>query len=295
MASPLFHQSKLGVTTRDLFGTAAPHRSLTQTAATLSKSRPSVNPADDVSFVPTKPSRAQIHVVTGYPTALPLHHRTIAEALAAAPDGATVKIMSGTYSIGSETLRVDRRVRIEPFDDDGTADNVSIYSDFGCTVFSISSSGALIRRISASQRRAEGFKILNQRGPLAPRTVEILSCDAILDNCNISTDCGVGVVIGGSGSASLRRCSILYTAREGVIVHDEASPTITNCNFRGCYESALLVETGADPSVERSIFSNCSTIGGGGGRMGAEDMGVHVAEGGLGRFDGNKISACGKA
>jgi hypothetical protein len=112
--------------------------------------------------------------------------------------------------------------------------------------------------------------------------VRLLSCDARLQGCTITSATGSGVGIEG-GSPSLLRCALRGCARSGVMAFGEAgggggAPRVQGCVIEGCGLHGVLARDGTAPEVTDNTISRNGGFG-------------LALQGCGGRFEGNALAA----
>ena len=149
-------------------------------------------------------------------------HRTIAGALAAAPDGAVVSVAAGHYP---EQLVLTRLVTVVAADGPGS---VVVHSDSGPTV-----------TVDSDAVTLSGLDI-TCGDPDLP-ALDVPRGEAALDGCRVDGAAWTTVLARGAGALAARDCRIRSTAGAGVVVTSEAGSSLENCVFPGVFSTAVVV------------------------------------------------------
>jgi len=184
---------------------------------------------------------------------------TIGEALAAAPDNATISIASGEYA---ETLHlVDRRLTLR-----GTGD--VILDATGSSQPVVRGAGGYLGLHELTLRAGEAA------------AVEMSGGELVMDRCELSAPYGPGLSVAARASFTVSRCAVTgaqdgvviedsggvledtridQVAGDGIIVRLGADPTVRNCEISACGRRGIYVYQAGRPVIERC---NISQVGG---------------------------------
>jgi parallel beta-helix repeat protein len=163
---------------------------------------------------------------------------TIGEALAAAPDDATISIASGEYA---ETLDITgRRLTLR---------------GSGTVVLDATGSGNPVVRATG------GFLGLHELTLRAGEVgaVEISGGKLEMDRCRISAPYGHALELTAKATFAVSRCSIIG-AQDGIVIED-AGGTLDETSIEQIAGDGIIVRLGADPTVRNCRISSCGRRG----------------------------------
>ncbi|WP_211177548.1 right-handed parallel beta-helix repeat-containing protein [Pseudonocardia acidicola] len=148
-------------------------------------------------------------------------HRSIAAALAAAPDGAVVTVAPGRYT---EQLVITRLVTVVAAEGPGS---VQVHSDAGSTV-SVAAGAVTLSDLDISGA-----------DPDLP-TVDVYGGEAALDGCRVDGAGWTALLARGSGALAARNCRIHNGSGAGVVVTSEAAGSLEGCAFPRIASTAVV-------------------------------------------------------
>jgi hypothetical protein len=200
-------------------------------------------------------------------------HRTLSEALAAAPDNARIFVRPGIYR---ESVRLEKAVEIRG---DGAREHIIIESAHGnCLRLEAGDAGgaALVSGLTlvgvAHGAGKKYFAVCVSRGALT------------LEDCIVASDSLACVAAQGeSATLDLRGCRIVRGASDGVLFSDGAGGTLQDCEIAGHARHGLHIKKSAAPLARR-----CTLSANGG-------SGLHVAQDGRGTLQDCEIATNAKA
>lgn len=165
-------------------------------------------------------------------------HRSIGAALNAAAPGTRIQIQPGTYR---ESLTLDRHVELVGRSE---VEAVVIEAQDG-ECLRLRSDRALISGLTLQSRRSAGKE-------WRYAAVEIETGQPLLENCMISSDSGVGVLIHGAAARpTLRHCRMYNCRENGLFIYDYAQSLIEDCAIFANALANIAIEEGGDPILRR--------------------------------------------
>lgn len=189
-------------------------------------------------------NKASGQIPAGSMPVVPDNYETIAAAIKAAKEGATIKVRGGTYN---ETLLITKSIRLQ-----AEGDVTLLSDDPESSVLYIADTGNVT---------VVGFNIEYKGGDLERRglaVVQIEKANAKLENCNIRGGLSDGVqVSGSSSSADLSKCTIEGNAEQGVMVDRGAKATMVECHLVNNGHSGLyIIHLGSKAAVSDSQLNS---------------------------------------
>ncbi|MBN8591712.1 MAG: right-handed parallel beta-helix repeat-containing protein [Anaerolineae bacterium] len=192
--------------------------------------------------------------------------RSITEALAKVPEGATIKVKPGLYR---ESVKLTKAVELIG---DGHREDILIESADG-NVLWMDTDFAAVRGLSLRQTgtpEAQKVAVYIPKGRL------------ILEDCDITSSSLAGIQVCNAGTNPvIRRCRIHNGNSAGVLAYEKASGTFEDCEMVGNGLSGIQVTEGANPTLRRcrmvdniasgllvlqnatGIFEDCEMVGNG--------------------------------
>lgn len=188
--------------------------------------------------------------------------RTIGEAIAAAPDGATLRIRPGTYR---ESLTLERPLHLVGDGVDPRAVNLVAT---GGPCLTSSARGASLRGLSLVYR---GFDVVD--------CLLIEGGDLRVEDSIVASRSGSAVAVRGAGTAPTLRGNLIREARDaGILVFEGAGGTYADNEITGSELAGIAVTSRGDPEVTGNrIHDN-------------PGAGIEVFQGGRGTFTDNEIA-----
>jgi parallel beta-helix repeat protein len=163
---------------------------------------------------------------------------TIGEALAAAPDDATIAISAGTYA---ETLELHaRRLTLR-----------------GTGMVILDASGSNNPVIGGIGGAVALHELTLQAGDAG--AVEMRGGELTVDRCSLSAPYGPGIRISGRATATVTKCTLIGT-QDGIIVED-AGGLIEDTAIENVDGDGIIVRVGADPTIRNCVVSLCGRRG----------------------------------
>lgn len=174
-------------------------------------------------------------------------YRSLCQAIAQAPSGARIQVQPGTYResiILNQTLELIARNELEPV--------ILEAPDSECLL--LRSERALISGFTLHSRRSAGKE---NRYP----AVVIETGQPILENCIISSDSGVGVLIHGAAARpTLRHCRMYNCRENGIFIYDYGQGLIEDCAIFANTLANVAIEEGGNPTLRRcQIYEGAET------------------------------------
>ncbi len=238
----------------------------------------------------------------------PAQYRSISAALAAAPEGALIRVGPGLYR---EHLTLTKPVQLiaDPADEvviEGSTDHVVwMQTDFArLSGFSLRLRPASDNLQKAAVYIPQGRLILEDcritSGALAGVEICNHGTDPVLRRCRITDgkaggvfvydngaglieDCDItgnalaGVEIKRGGSPTLRQCRITDGKQAGVLVYENGAGLIEDCDITGNALAGVAVQTGGSPTLRQCRITDCGA-------------GVFVQENGAGLLENCDIT-----
>lgn len=165
-------------------------------------------------------------------------HHSIAAAVRAAADGATISVQAGVYR---ESLVLDRPVTLVAEGEAGTVELVGVR---GPALTLLAADGAV-----------RGLKLSTDDGEPA---VVIAAGAMTLEDCEVS---GGGVEVTGAAAPSLRGCLISRTPGPGLLLHGGGASTVTNLHVRDVAGDGVVVDGTAHPHISGLVLRRVSGRG----------------------------------
>ena len=197
------------------------------------------------------------------------HHTTIAAAITASATGDRILIKPGEYD---ESLTIDKKLQIRG---DGRVEEITVRS-VDAPVISLRAGGGQISNLTI--RRAVEQDTQPEADELTA-AVQIEGGQPVVQDCDISSHVGSGIVIQGNADPAVRANRIHDNNQNGVLVIEQGRGTFEDNDISANTLSGVRVKTGGDPAVRANrIHDN-------------NQCGVYVSEQGRGTFEDNDISA----
>lgn len=170
-------------------------------------------------------------------------HASIAAALAAAPDGATIVVDPGTYA---ESLVFPRAATVVAA---AIAGAVTVEAPAGPAV-SVAAGSATLRQV-----------ILRGHDPALP-AVDVTGGSLTLDHCEIDAAAKAGLQARGAGVAVVMTGGrVRNSAGLGVVVADGASGTFEQTVIEHVSSDGVTISSGADPAFRQCTISDIKGVG----------------------------------
>jgi len=192
-------------------------------------------------------------------------YTTINEALANAPEGATISIKAGEYS---EIINIRKKVSLIGEDEEHTI--INPISEQNKYAVRLGAPGIIVQKLSITNGApglyscgirvsAVNTEIRNCRFFDNPVGIAVLTSDNIIADCKFYRCTDEGIVLVGSGSLEcnnnrIENC-VFYDNCDGIELQYSSNNVITNCEF---YDNT---HTGIDAiasSNDNNIISNCN-------------------------------------
>lgn len=197
------------------------------------------------------------------------HHETISAAIASAQPGSRILVRPGTYR---ECLVINKLLEISG---DGDMHEIIVENvDGSCLT------------MQAEYATVRGLTLHNyaQHSSRLPPAVNIPQGRLSLENCDITTDGRICVVIhGNSANPVIWRCHIRNSKGIGVLFHGRGRGTVEECDISSNAQAGIAIRHGGNPTIRRCHIHH-----------GAND-GVYVDEKGLGTVEECEIANNGRA
>ncbi len=170
-------------------------------------------------------------------------YASIAAALAAAPDGATIVVEPGTYA---ESLVFRQTAALVPA---GSPGSVTVEAPAGPAV-SVAAGSAELRQV-----------ILRGRDATLP-AVDVTGGSLTLDHCEIDAAAKAGLQARGTGAAVVMNGGrVRNSAGLGVVVTDGASGTFEQAVIEHVSADGVMISAGADPAFRQCTISDVGDVG----------------------------------
>ena len=148
---------------------------------------------------------------------------SISQALRAASDGTTIEIMEGKYQ---EELLIERAITLAAAkSSSGGFVRVEIQGTSVRPTLVCTASSSLVRGVSLlhlSQVSSEGRE--------CTRCVDVGTGSLILEECDITSVCGVGVVVRDAARLSAYRCRVARCGQNGIFIFSQGGALIDGCD-----------------------------------------------------------------
>jgi len=197
------------------------------------------------------------------------HHTTIAAAITASAAGDWILIKPGEYD---ESLTIDSDLQIRG---DGRVEEITVRS-VDAPVISLRAAGAQISNLTIRQT-ATDERQREEGEPTAALQIE--GRQPVVQDCDISSGAGSGIVIRGNADPTVRANRIHDNKTNGVFVSGQGRGTFEDNDISVNALSGVRVRSGGDPTVRANRIH------------GNKEAGVFVWEQGRGTFEDNDISA----
>mmetsp|Transcript_30830 Transcript_30830/g.69511 ORF Transcript_30830/g.69511 Transcript_30830/m.69511 type:complete len:987 (-) Transcript_30830:683-3643(-) len=169
---------------------------------------------------------------------------SISQALRAASDGMTIEIMEGKYQ---EELFIDKAITLQASQTASGYCRVEIQGVTVRPVVVCSASGALVKGLSLIH-----LSQISKEGRDCTRCIDVAGGSLILEECDVTSVCGVGVVIRDGARLSAYRCRVNRCGQNGFFLFGKGGALIDGCDI--CENSFPGV--GMDDSVD-TIVRRC--------------------------------------
>lgn len=150
---------------------------------------------------------------------------SISQALRAATDGTTIEIMEGKYQ---EELLIDKAITLQAAKNPtGGFVRVEIQgTSVRPTLVCNASSGPLVRGLSLLH-----LSQVSSEGRDCTRCVDVGGGSLILEECDITSVCGVGVVVRDAARLSAYRCRVARCGQNGFFIFSQGGALIDGCDI----------------------------------------------------------------
>src|SRR5205823_14609838 len=82
---------------------------------------------------------------------------------------------------------------------------------------------------------------------------DLSQAQAVLEDCDISSDTLAGVSVHGSAAeATVRHCRLRDSGTSGIVFWDKGHGTVENCEITGNNVAGVLIRTGGNPVIQQS-------------------------------------------
>ena len=148
---------------------------------------------------------------------------SISQALRAATDGATIEIMEGKYQ---EELVIDKAITLQAAKDaSGKMVRVEIQGTSVRPTLVCNASSGLVRGLSLLH-----LSQVSSEGRDCTRCVDVGGGSLILEECDITSVCGVGVVVRDAARLSAYRCRVARCGQNGFFIFSQGGALIDGCD-----------------------------------------------------------------
>jgi parallel beta-helix repeat protein len=254
-------------------------------------------------------------IVTGHPVQQEFartHFETLHQAVEVAEDGQIIVCQAGKHYVGSRTVVLDKRLKIEGVRDVNSLPDpdalvprirdkdrlknpdttlidleylncdVRLFTDYGVPAITIAGSGIEVVGITVCQRI--NFKVTHlPQGEVAMCSVEINGGSCVFRECCFSSEGGMAVKVREGASPLFSKCTFEFAKLQGLWFGSRSSGRVEDCRIFSCNEANLQIEGLADPVVTRcKIFDSFA-------------CGVRVTDRGKGLLIDNEIYNCASA
>jgi F-box protein 11 len=194
--------------------------------------------------------------------------RSIAKALSAVPEGATIKVRPGLYR---ESLVLDKDVEII-----GEGERAEIVLETtGAHCITMATDRAAVRNLTLRQRSQQSD---------GKSCVYVPQGQLLLENCDLTSESFCGIEICNAGAAPIiRRCAIHDSASAGVYVHSQGAGLLEDCQIYANALAGVHIREGGNPTLR-----GCRIYEG-------KEGGVFVYENGAGLLEDCQIYANARA
>lgn len=149
---------------------------------------------------------------------------SISQALRAATDGTTIEIMEGKYQ---EELLIDKAITLQAAKSpSGGFVRVEIQGTSVRPTLVCNASSGLVRGLSLLH-----LSQVSSEGRDCTRCVDVGGGSLILEECDITSVCGVGVVIRDSARLSAYRCRVARCGQNGFFIFSQGGALIDGCDI----------------------------------------------------------------
>ena len=171
---------------------------------------------------------------------------SISQALRVATEGMTIEILEGKYQ---EELVIDKPVTIQAAGSalTGGFQPVEIQGVSLRPVVVSRSSGAMIRGISLLH-----LSQVSQEGKDCTRCLDIVGGSLVLEECRVSSVCGVGVVARDGAKVSAYRCAVNRCGQNGFFLYDKGGALIEDCDVLENAFPGIGMDNAVDTIIRRT-------------------------------------------
>jgi parallel beta-helix repeat protein len=171
-------------------------------------------------------------------------YRSIKAALADAAPGVTILVRPGVYH---ESVLIDKAITLTA--GERVADRVTIEcAEDGCV--RLAADGATVRNLTV---RSQLGLLARWFGSGEPTAIAILSGHALIENCDVSSNRGTGIVVSGSGSEpEIRNVKVHDCWLNGMLFTNRSRGVVENNDIYQNGWAGIRSETGSQPIVRRS-------------------------------------------
>ena len=173
----------------------------------------------------------------------PADHRSIAAALAAAPDGALITVHPGSYP---ENLVLRRPVTITAAQAEGQV----VVEPAAGAALTMTTGSATVRRVTLHGRDA------------TCAAAEVTGGSLTLDHCEVTAAARAAIEVrGGSAAVSMNGGRVRNSAGLGVVICDGASGTFERTAIEHVRSDGVTISSGADPAFRDCTISDVQGAG----------------------------------
>src|SRR5438876_1840570 len=177
----------------------------------------------------------------------PADFRSVQEAIRSAQPGARIVVRPGRYEEG---LILDKNLEICG---EGPREEIIIESpDFHCLA------------IQAGRVSIKGLTLRSLGGRKGNKrfAVDLVQGQAVLEECDISSDTLAGVSVHGPASeATVCRCRIHDGGTSGIIFWDKGRGTVEDCDISANGMAGVLIRSGGNPVIQRNRIRDGKMFG----------------------------------
>lgn len=149
---------------------------------------------------------------------------SISQALCAATDGTTIEIMEGKYQ---EELLIDKAITLQAANSpSGGFVRVEIQGTSVRPTLVCNASSGLVRGLSLLH-----LSQVSSEGRDCTRCVDVGGGSLILEECDITSVCGVGVVVRDAARLSAYRCRVARCGQNGFFIFSQGGALIDGCDI----------------------------------------------------------------
>jgi len=192
----------------------------------------------------------------------------IAEAIARAPDNATILVRPGLYA---ESLVVDRPLHLMPAETDGEAPVIAP-PEGPCLV-------VRARTGSVVGLRLQGPGPAVTQPPAMVPCIDIVASGVLIEGNRILNPSGPAIRIRGGAEPTILGNSITGTGGAGILISSGARGTVVDNRIQGAEKSGIVVADGAKPRVVGNVIEDSG------------EAGVLFAKASAGEFEDNVIKS----